>query len=266
MSSEKGELAERHQGGTQSPTKVVCGTWPCRGRGICPGIASPPPGRFLLPRERRKTRVGGIVNAQQWEKKPHSHSRCHFIPQFNSDWCPLGAMKCWDPPHLPPLISSPLKLALLPPAPGLQGLGLGWGWGLAEWQASQPAGKRDCFSPLSSHALVFHSCHLPPILLCHNSSSSLGPDLCGWVWMGGLWAWWLRGGELSISILPCPQNARSSTARPASAIISAPSVRRACICTRAAAIPPVPRALRLPTAPWSAAALVRRGKARRVPH
>lgn len=54
-----------------------------------------------------------------------------------------------------------------------------------------------------------------------------------------------------------PQNARLSTARPASATTSAPSVRRACTCTRDAATRPVPRALQLPTAPWSAVVLVR---------
>lgn len=57
-------------------------------------------------------------------------------------------------------------------------------------------------------------------------------------------------------IWPSPQSARLSTVRPASATTSAPSVRRACTCTRAAAIRPVPRARRPPTAPWSAAVLV----------
>ena len=59
-------------------------------------------------------------------------------------------------------------------------------------------------------------------------------------------------------VWPSPQNARLSTARPASATTSAPSVRRACTCTKAAATLPVPRALRLQTAPWSAAARVSR--------
>lgn len=57
-------------------------------------------------------------------------------------------------------------------------------------------------------------------------------------------------------IWPSPQSARLSTVRPASATTSAPSVRRACTCTRAAAIRPVQRARRPPTAPWSAAVLV----------
>lgn len=64
----------------------------------------------------------------------------------------------------------------------------------------------------------------------------------------------------------CLQNARLSTVRPASATTSAPSVRRACTCTRAAAIQPVPRAPQQPTAPWSAAALVRSGCQRQRAH
>lgn len=122
-----------------------------------------------------------------------------------------------------------------------------------------PAGSQEglCWPPLS-----------PPLAFIYFSSSQDStavvaapghcPALCGWVGTG-------RGEgpsgaetEPPPPVRPSPQNARLSTARPASATTSAPSVRRACTCIKAAATPPVPRALRLQTAPWSAAALVSR--------
>lgn len=120
----------------------------------------------------------------------------------------------------------------------------------------------------------------PPPHPCLPSSSSQGssavvtaPDPvpscvagCGWVGSGdGDERMCPLEAEPEPPVWSSPQNARLSTARPASATTSAPSVRRACTCTRAAATRPVLRALQRPTAPWSAAVLVGVGGAAEGP-
>lgn len=75
--------------GPRSRTKVVPGTWSCRERGICPEIAPASSKLILSDLGRRRTRVWGVVDAQQWAKRrPHSHSwGGHCVPQFDPLEC-----------------------------------------------------------------------------------------------------------------------------------------------------------------------------------
>lgn len=175
-------------------------------------------------------------------------------------------MRCWDPPLLPPLIPRgscpPPRNWLSRTLPWVPRPGIEFGLGLADPGEAQPVQRVPTLA-------LFRPRPVPTHLSAGITALDPRPALSVGGRHGGCW----DGDEGRLSQRPplwsSPQNARLSTARPVSATTSAPSVRRACTCTRAAATQPAPRAPQLPTAPWSAAVLVRRvgtaGRGSRTP-
>jgi hypothetical protein len=204
------------------------------------------------------------VDAQQWGREhPHSCSLAVVLPL--SSTLVRGSLvyhkmlKYFSPTPKPRGSPPPLKPTLL----GLwvPGPGTGFRFGLADGAKSlrQPP-KSATAASVPYPVLPLSLLSLPSKDPSNHSSRPRFQSPYGWIWVGGHWGMGMRGcahsGLSQTPVWSCPQDARLSTARPASATTSAPSVRKACTCTRAAAIQPVLRAPLRPTAPWSAAVLV----------